>query len=190
MEPLTLQEVKDHLRVDASADDTLITALIQSAREGAEAHTNRALIEQTWELKLDAFPKGAIYIPKSPVQSVSSIQYIDLSGDTQTLAAADYIVDTNSEPARITPAYLETWPDEQERINAVTVTFVAGYSAGAGSPTDYAENVPELIKSAMKLAIGERYENREDTVVATVIQELPTSSKDLLNSYRVDYFTE
>ena len=55
-EPVSLTEAKAHLRLDSADDDSLITALIRSARETAEAHMRRALVSQTWRLSLDRFP--------------------------------------------------------------------------------------------------------------------------------------
>lgn len=47
-EPLTLSEAKLHLRVDHDLEDTLIEALIVTAREEAEFRTGQRLITQTW----------------------------------------------------------------------------------------------------------------------------------------------
>ena len=43
-EPWTLSDVKNYLKVDTSADDTLITTLISAARQAAESYLNMALI--------------------------------------------------------------------------------------------------------------------------------------------------
>ena len=42
-EPVTSTEAKAHVRVIGTTDDTLIAALISSAREFAEHYTGRAL---------------------------------------------------------------------------------------------------------------------------------------------------
>src|ERR1043165_6670587 len=55
-EPLTLQQLKDHLRVTIDDDDAYITALIPVLRSRAERQTRRALITQTWDLFLDSWP--------------------------------------------------------------------------------------------------------------------------------------
>ena len=47
-EPLTLTEAKEHLRVDGTDEDTLITSIITVARKLCENYTNRAFITQTW----------------------------------------------------------------------------------------------------------------------------------------------
>ena len=54
-EPVTLQEVKEYLRVDDSTDERIIRPFIETARRFCEEHTGRALMTQTLILYLDAF---------------------------------------------------------------------------------------------------------------------------------------
>lgn len=189
VEPVSLTEMKLHLREDADGQDSLITALIKAAREKVEIETRRALVTQTQILRLDGFPRSdtaamAIEVPNPPLQSVTSIQYVDESGATQTLDAADYLVDTASEPARITPVYNGSWPIARAQINAVTVTFVAGYAPGSGSPTDYAANVPEGLKAAIKLLVGAWYEHRE-AVGPLALKPVPMAYDALIWNHRI-----
>ena len=59
VEPLTLEEVKLHLKVETDADDNLITSLITAARETAEVFTGRAIASQVLEYILDCFPDSS-----------------------------------------------------------------------------------------------------------------------------------
>lgn len=158
--PLSLQEAKGHLRVDGTDEDVLISSQIEAVRlhvEGRGGWLGRALITQTWEWRLDRFPVGPqpmLKVPLPPLQSVSQIQYIDTAGVLQTWSSALYTVDVNSEPARIAPVFGEVFPQTQSVIDAVTVTMVAGYG-------DAPANVPEPIRSALLLLIGDLYKNRE-----------------------------
>jgi len=185
LEPITLAEAKAHLRVDASDEDNYIAALIQAARATIEAWEWRSHITQTWELRLDAFPSGSwpIYVPRPPLQSVTSpIAYIDANGVAQSLLAAKYDVDSKSEPGRIKPIYGEVWPTTRPGIlNAVTVTYVAGYGAAAAS-------VPARTKHAIKLLVGLWYEQREPIVTGTISTRIPDTIEALLlpvHSWRV-----
>jgi len=54
-EPVTLQEVKEYLRVDDATDERVVRPFIESARRFCEEHTGRALMSQTLTLFLDAF---------------------------------------------------------------------------------------------------------------------------------------
>lgn len=124
--PISLAAAKEHLRVTSSTEDALITRLIGAATGHVETWTRRALVKQTRELALDCFP--AVIVPQySPLRSVVSIEYVDTTGVTRTLDAARYQVDAKSTPARIVPAYGETWPSTQDVPNAVVVTYVAGH---------------------------------------------------------------
>lgn len=119
-----------------------------------------------------------IYLPLPPLQTVDSIKYTDQDGVLQILAPASYIVDAVSEPARVTPAYGMTWPATQNRINAVEVTFTAGYGLAAV--------VPEGIKRWMLIRVGSLYENREEVALMNrgKIEPLPFVD-GLLDPYRV-----
>ena len=163
-----------------TTNDPMITSLIKSARVRAESMTRRALITQTLDLKLDFF-QNEIHVPRPTLQSVTSITYVDTDGATQTLSAADYLVDAISEPARITPAYGVTWPSTRSQTNAVTVRFVAGYGAAAA--------VPDGIKLWMKVRIKHFFDNSGATVVGTITSEFPRSYVDgLLDDFAVPGF--
>lgn len=136
--PISLATAKEHLRVTSSTEDTLLARLIGAATGHVETWTRRALVKQTRELVLDFFP-AVIEPQRSPLRSVVSIQYVDTAGVTRTLDAARYRVDAQSTPARIVPAYGETWPSTQDVPAAVVVTYVAGhllpFTADAGTDT-------------------------------------------------------
>ena len=172
----TLSEVKNYLKVDTSADDTLITTLLQSAREVAERYLNQALITQTITEKLDRLSNPTIYLSVSPVIAVSSFQYQDGVNSTQTYDAANYVVDTFEKPARLSLAYGKTWPTLYGNINDVNITYTAGYGSTAAS-------VPMQIRQAILMMIADSYDNREDYV-----KKLPTASEYLLDQYRVQLF--
>lgn len=184
-EPVSLDEAKQHLRVDVSDEDALIQTLIEAAREHVETYTGRALITQTWDLKLDAFPcsGSVITLPKPPVTSITSISYVDTSGDSQTWSSSLWDEDLPSgpkaQPARIAPAYAESYPSTRGQMNAVTIRFVCGYgSAGA---------VPRSIRAGMLLLIGHWYQNREAVVVGVGMGAVavPDAVDALLWPYRV-----
>ena len=212
-EPVTLAEMKAHLRVDIVDDDALISSLIIAARQAAETICRRAICTQTIKMVLDQFaapginigsanwygpqwgtspgpltvlrPDGKtgfeIILPMSPVQSVTSIKFIDTSGVQQTMLSTDYKVDNISEPARILPAYGTTWPSTRNEINAVEIIYQAGYGA--------ASVVPEGIKSWIKIRAATLYENREGVAVLArgKIEPLPYVD-GLLDAYRMVMF--
>jgi uncharacterized phiE125 gp8 family phage protein len=182
-EPVSLIEAKLHLRVDFDEDDTLIASLIAAARQAAETLTGRQLITARWKQVLDCFPGPslmgvpagqaftlpghAILVPKAPVLSVVSIDYLDMGSAIQTMPASSYTVDAACEPARITPVFGQIWPICLPQIGAVSVTFDAGYGTAA--------QVPEGIKSWIKLRVGSLYAHREEIALLNrgSIESLP-----------------
>ena len=184
-EPLDDLLVRAYCKVD-DVDDPVIPMLIASARAHAETVLHRYLVTQTVDLYLDEFPHDdrdcwldtPILLP--PIQSVTSITYTDLDGTEITLATDQYLVDSKSQPARITPAWGFVWPPTRQQTNAVKVRFVAGY----GAP----EAVPSCIKNWMLVAIKSRWENRSSIEVGRYMSmiEIPPSFIDsLLDSERV-----
>lgn len=137
-EPLSPADVKQHLRITASDEDTLIAGYITAAREWIEIFTNRTLVKSTWQYKADGFACGyriddpydcGLRLPRAPLISVSSIAYLDTNGDSQTLASSVYDVDVNTEPGLVSLAYNQAWPTIRSQRNAITVTYLAGYGA-------------------------------------------------------------
>ena len=162
VEPLTLAEVKTHLHEDLSdaSNDALITTLIQVARQSAEHRTQRALMLQTLEQTLDAFPSGAIVLEMPPVVDVTSVTYTDAAGSTIVLSNTLYTLDAAREPAQLVPSYAAgCWPATQGSVAAVRVRYRAGYSASATAATAQAA-VPAALRQWMLLAVGDMYERR------------------------------
>lgn len=185
---LELAFVRDqHLRSpNGTAEDAYIKTLIATSQSLAERITRRALLTQTWRLVLDGFPEtatGAITIPKPPLQSVTSITYVDEDGVTQTWGGSPlpYEVSAPSGPtagyARIRLAYDQSWPTTRTQADAVIVTFVAGW--------EDVEQVPADIIHAQLLIIGELYKQRSDSVHAFNQNPALIRSRDLLLNYRV-----
>lgn len=181
--PFVLSELKDHLAVESDfiETDTLMNSQAASAMSHVEEFLSRSLMPQTWQMNLDRFPghRGVIKVPRPPLQSVTSITYIDCNGVQQTLANTEYKVDSLSEPARIVPEFDKCWPDTREEIAAVSITFVAGYVD--------ANSVPNPIKQAILLILGSMYRDRENSAPVT-LNEIPMSAKNLLYPYRIEFF--
>lgn len=176
-EPVSVTEAKAHLRVTYTDEDSLIADLIVAARRWFEEQTYRALVSQTWDLKLDEFPTGddPIRVPRAPMVSVTSITYVDGDGVTQTWSSSQYVVSATRQPGLIRPAYGYEWPaDVRDQPDAINVRFVAGYGAAA--------DVPGPIKAAIKLLIGQLYEFREQ-LTERPTQEIPAGAQRIMQLY-------
>ena len=177
-EPLTLTEVKLYLRVDDTTEDNLITSLITAARSLVEGHTWMPLISQTWAMQFDKSELNELIwnVNKAPLSSFSSVTYYDSNNDLQTLATTEYETDIYGSPARFR---LKSVPVVYDRMNALQVNFVCGYANAAA--------VPQPIKQAMYMIIGHLYENRQDVITGTQVNEIPMSSEYLLQPYRNNF---
>lgn len=164
--PVSLADAKLHLKVDHDADDALITLMLKAAARSAEQELNRALMSQTWELRLDAFPAAEIELPMPRVQSISSVAYTDAAGAEQTLAGSAYTLDPDVLPGWLLPALGTTWPDTRDQANAVRITFVAGYG---NTP----ESLPEDVRVWILLHLAAAYRNREAFSAGVSVAELP-----------------
>ena len=174
-EPVTIQDLKDQLRIDENTEDTYLGGLLKAATRYVERVSDRQLINATWRLSLDEFPCWEIRVPKPPLSSVSSITYVNSTGGNTTVASSDYTADTYSEPGLITPVFNATWPSPRYQNNAVTVTYVAGYGASQGS-------VPDTYKHAIKMLAGHWYENRESVLIGSISKELDFAVTNLIGA--------
>lgn len=156
--PLTLGEAKAQVGLPQGVTqaDEQLTDCIRSAWEQWEADTHVVLLTSTWAETWDCWPE-LIELGNRPVASISSVQYVDSTGSTQTLSASNYTFDAN----RIKPAVfwkpnvtLPALDTTTTAVNQVTVTYVAGYGA--------AGDVPYLVKQALKLLTARRYHERMD----------------------------
>ena len=155
-EPVVLADVKSHVRIDSDVDDPLIERYIRTSRIECEQIARRAFMPQTWDLVLDCWPcEDVIELPYPPLQSVTSITYIDSIGVTHTVANSNYIVDVDAEPGRVFLAYGKCWPTATlQPRSAIRVRYVAGYADAA--------SVPETYKTYVMWGVGQLYENRGD----------------------------
>ncbi len=182
-EPISTADAQEHLRAPVGGPDAaLIGIYLQAAREAVENITGRALMPQTWQVRLDEFPAdgGHIELPNPPLISVTSVVMLDANGTADTLTGAEYQVSAPSGPAampgRLYPPADDVWPDTaSDTRGAVVVTYQAGYANAA--------TVPAALRAAVLLIAGDLYEHREASAVRQPL-EVP-AVKRLLDPYRV-----
>lgn len=182
IEPVTLAELKEYLRIDDGSQDTVLTNLIKAARIIVEHEQKRQLITATWEHELNEFPAGDIVIPHPPLIAVTSISYEDTAGNTQTWAASNYQVDTAALRGTVSPEPGQSYPStEADRKNAITITYTAGYGT---STTD----VPEFTRLAIMMLAAHWHENREPIVVGMTVATLPMHVQSLIAAESLKFF--
>lgn len=152
-EPVTLAQAKKQLELASSdtAHDAHLALLIQAAREQWEADTDSCCLTQTWKVYAEEFDDDEIYLPKRPIQSVTHVKYYDASNVQQTLSTSVYSLDDAARAVRLDS--LQVWPAVYDRFDAITITFVAGYTSAAA--------LPAIHKQAILLLVGKYFENRD-----------------------------
>lgn len=152
LEPVTLIQAKKQLEISASdtTHDDQISLLIQAAREQWEHDTDSAVLTQTLRVYADAFG-DEFYLPRRPIQSITTLKYYDTLNAQQTLASSVYSL--NAAARTIQLKYQQVWPSSLARWDAIEITYVAGYTSVA--------LVPAIVKQAMLLLVGKYFENRD-----------------------------
>lgn len=182
-EPLTIEEARTHLRLKTTGgshpDDSYVLKLVSAARETLEHDTKRCILTSTFLGYLHTFPAGDIIIQQSPVSEVSKIEYKSSSAWTEW-STAKWESDVISNPARVCPVDGESYPSEDTTLNAVKITFAAGYANASA--------VPDQIKQAIERLIGHWYENRQEVVTGLSVSAVPMGYDDMVRRLSVDRF--
>jgi len=171
---VSLAQAKLHLRVDHAEEDTLIESMVAAATLQAAHETQRAVMRQVWERRLDAFPAAGIHLGMPPVASVVSVVYSDPAGNPQTVPGASYTLDDGVDGGSglVLPVAGYQWPETAPGSSVVRVRFECGYAS--------AEEVPECIRAWILLQVGALYRNREAFSAGVTVQELPGRFTDML----------
>lgn len=183
---LSTTDAMTHLRVTSTNEAGYIGNLVSLAVEYVENITGRSLANRKYTWKLDSFPDGEfLYLPKPPLAystGISSITYIDTDGSTDTWGSTYYTVDATSVPARLTPAYQETWPITRDVPNSVTITFDGGYTSSS--------NVPHNLLHAVRFITAHYWANRQEVVSSPGFNpvSIPKNSDWLMAPYIIPFF--
>ena len=131
-----------------------------------------------------AFPtNGIIELTRPPYLSTLVVKYLNTDGVETTLPADQYEIDETSIVPRVMRAADVAWPATQDRFNAVSVTWKAGYVTNANAEDSAA--IAARFKQAMLLLVSHFFENPGAVIVGTIASELPFAVKSLLWTKRV-----
>ena len=176
--PVTLTEAKKQVEVIdlGTHHDDQISEQIQAAAEQVEKDTEHICITQTFQVLLNDFPStGFIRIPVRPIQSLTSITYLDTNSEEQILSTDVYGLD--SVRRQVYLKHGQAWPAITPERNGIVITVIAGYGASA-------TNVPRLIKQAILLQVAKWFQHRgdeslmpaHDTAYERIIRRIARSS--------------
>ncbi|MEZ5920950.1 MAG: hypothetical protein R3C60_06315 [Parvularculaceae bacterium] len=163
-EPVSLAELKDHMRINGAAEDAAIAGFGVAARQMIEARFGIAIIAQGWRLSLDAPPRCALTLPLSPVASVDSVG-VKKNGVTELVSAGGYETQTGPVGRLLINTPLVT----DQKLGVVVIAFTAGWPDAA--------SVPDELKLAVKTLAAHFYEHREG-------EGAPPAIASLLARYR------
>ena len=177
-EPVTLEELKAYLRVDHDEEDSLITSLGVAARQAIETKIQKVIPTTTFDYSLAELPFGGGYydrrvranptiynwlpthggapivLPRAPLKSITSITYIDSSGDSQVVPTSVYqAIPSSNGPGMVKLRPNQVWPIPYPTYGAVTIRFVAGMG-------DDGTTVPDAIKTVIKMVVDDIYNHR------------------------------
>lgn len=174
-EPVTLAEVKAHLRLDHASEDDLLSGLIRAARDDLERATGMALLDQAWRLVLDQWPRnGCAAVMPHPIREILSVTVYGAEGEASLVDPANYQVDTLSRPARI--RFTEA-PKPLRAMNGVEIDFTAGFGE-AGT------DVPDLLRRAILVLVAHWYEFRTDFGPSDQPVSYPAGYDRMIAGYR------
>ena len=189
--PVSLQEVKDHLRIEHSLEDDILLKMAIGATTMVETECSRLLSPATvivtynvprtkgnpgfQDIDTHVYDPDKIFseikLPRSPVQSITSVELMGLDGTATDLDSSLYYFDAASQFINWTNGlfYLTDY-----KTPILKVTFEAGYATGG---------VPEDIKRSILIVVADMYEYRDSEVVY-----VPQKASHLLKKYRTAKF--
>lgn len=158
-----LEDVKEYLKVEDNNSDSTIQMLIDSKYSYAENYTNSQLKTATFELKTSSLEDG-FSLPKNPIQSISSIHYMDENETYQLLDSDNYYLYIEDGIGKISLSESLTTATHK---HAIKITFVSGYT-----------EIPEIVKAWLCYQVLVDFDGVE-TAVAKFADEA-------LDQYRVN----
>jgi len=168
---VSVADLKSHLRVDVTDDDTLIESFRDAAISWIEQISGRVMGDVDCVAYIDRFMNVTLDV--GPVNSISSIEYIDINGDVQTLSTNCYFVDIAGTHARIK---FHDVPDLYDyAMNRVIINCNVGHAENA---------IPKPMIHAVRLLVAHMYENRAAAEIRSV-NEIPFGIHSLLSPFRI-----
>lgn len=166
---LTLEEVKDHLRVDHDDDDLRIIGLIAAVAEHHSLKLDKALTVQTLLWTADEGFRCStrfLWLPFPPVREIVAVRYDD-DGVATPYDPTTYTVHNLASDHR-------AWIQMSGSIAAQLVTeveFIAGY-----------DTVPPSIAQSMKMLISRLYAQTGEMTPTTLAED--RAIYDLMSPFR------
>ena len=147
--PVSLEEVKAHLKITVDAEDELLRNYLNAAFEWAAESTRRAIVTRDYLITRDRFPLNAWDLPLGRIQAIKSVKYIDEAGLLQTWTSSPLPYESDLATdfgPRLQPKIDDSWPVTGTFLSAAQVTVTAGWAQA---------DIPFTIRGAILLKVAE-----------------------------------
>ncbi|MND21708.1 Phage gp6-like head-tail connector protein [compost metagenome] len=172
LEPVTVADARAFLRISTESEDDILRRVIKTARELVEAETGLALIDQTWRLRVDRWPRsGRLALFKYPAKAVTAVVAYQPDGSAISMEPEEFMLQHGRRPQRV---YMAQYPDAQS-FCGLEVDFIAGFG-------ETGVEVPDAIKQAILTLAAHLYENRAG--LDSKQAELPPMVGQMVDSWR------
>jgi uncharacterized phiE125 gp8 family phage protein len=174
-EAVSSDEAKKHSRVSHTADDAYIGALVVAAREQAEKDLNAAIALQEYDLFTGRPLSRRMCLLRQPVDSITSIKYLDADDVQQTLDSANYTLKAYRDPPEVELDADFLIPPSSD----VVIRFKAGYAD--------ANSVPKLLKQAIMFLADSWYIERA-AISELQYKPVPMAYERIISKSRIKRF--
>ncbi len=149
VDPISVEEVKAHLRKDGSSLDTLLLSYIKGVASRVESEFRIQLVQAQWKYTISKMVQG-MDLPLPVVDhSTVEVKYFDSDDQEQTLSTGSYELVKHRLTSKIywnNDLYLNL---SRNKMYPISITFSAGYPVEDG-----VAQIPESVKIYLKTLIG------------------------------------
>lgn len=172
-EAITLADTKLFMKVDGTAEDTIIAMMITAAHDLFEKMTNLIIIDTSFTVHFDNMDE--FELRRGNFRELTSVSYLSNGSWTNLASPTDYLENVQSQPFGLFRAYWNKVLPTFDRVNRpVRVVFKAGYGANATA-------VPAAVKLLLMQLTVFLFENRGDCAE----ENIPEGLKTQIDAYRI-----
>jgi uncharacterized phiE125 gp8 family phage protein len=173
---ISTADLKAHLRVTHSDEDTMIEAMREAAIRYVENFCNVRIGSRSVVFHYNGYP-SRLELPIGPVTSVTGITIATGDGTADTIPTTDYFVTLGRDPMMI--EFSNPRSGFEDTFRKLNVSASVGYTEA---------DTPGPMVHAIKLLVAHMYELRQPEITGTITTKLKLGIEALLNPYRIISF--
>lgn len=176
VEPVSLADLKSHLRIDHDGDDATLQTLLATARDDVERQTGLALLRQTWRAVADRLPADRrLPLARFPVMRIVSVTAFGADGEGAEVPPGEWRLDRFARPPAVG---FDALAPAADLSNGIEVEYEAGHG-------DTGADVPDLLKRAILLLAAHLYEHRSGSMTDGQGSAWPSGYERLIAPFRM-----